>query len=396
MKFPFKESIFATIGNWPPEWKKINLAQGFPNFPYPDLLKNYALETLNTPSLHQYAPTRGMLSLREAIVGYVSSFYSVSICPHKGIIVTCGATQAIALALNILLEEGDEVLAFAPFYDSYHAQILFSKARLNTLELSWENDFSFTKAELEKALTPKTKILLLNTPHNPTGKVFTKKELDLIAQVTAKHPCVILSDEVYEFLTYNKNRPHVSVASHPDLKNKTLTISSLGKTFGATGWKIGWIYGPEALWPILEQISLKLQYDCFSVTSFIQEAAAKALGDLENYLPSFQSHYLSLRDFFIPQLQKLHKCTARAVNPDGSYFTLIPVPKSFKPKSFKNDQQFCEELAKKTGIASIPTSSFYLSNPKEFSFRLCFAKDKILLEKALAQLKLFLEKKSLP
>ncbi|MGB0453508.1 MAG: pyridoxal phosphate-dependent aminotransferase [Bacteriovoracaceae bacterium] len=360
----FQETIFAVMSRKAIENKAINLSQGFPDFPGPEWLTELAAEAFASLKYQQYAPSPGILSLREELSKIYNDRYGLNYDPAHEVTIVNGATEGIFSSLIALLNPGDEVIIFEPYYDSYLASIKLAGAipKIVTLHAP---EFQYRSNELEEAFTDKTKLIILNTPHNPSGKVFKEDELKEIYNLALQNDCYILSDEVYEYLTYDLLK-HQSIAQIEDAKERTLVVSSAGKTFGTTGWKVGWVMAPKAL---SKSLRLVHQFNTFSVSHASQVAVCKGLMKIDQYLPEFQFLYQRKRDFFLKGLQSLGFNT---VTPDGTYFILA----SFEKFSQKNDVDFALELIEKYQVATIPPSAFYQnSNDGQKYLRFCFAKN---------------------
>lgn len=367
----FKESIFSTMTKLAIEHEAINLSQGFPDFDGPKWVKDLAAKALENGK-NQYAPSWGILPLREAIAQNYKRFYGLDFDPLSEVVVTNGATEAIYCACAALLNPGDEVIVLEPFYDSYLASIKMAGARVVPVTLKAPN-FLFDKAELANAVTSKTKMLILNNPHNPTGKIFNSEEVKFIAELAKKNDFYILSDEVYEFLTFETK--HVPTASYPGLAERTITISSTGKTFGLTGWKIGWAAGPKDLIKAIHNVH---QFTTFCVAHPLQVAMAEALANMDEYLVEFKNQYLAKRNFLVAGLKK---AGFNVLTPAGTYFAMAIL------KDGQSDVEFCQKMITEKKVALIPTSAFYLkSDEGSRMVRFCFAKTDETLEKAVANL----------
>jgi N-succinyldiaminopimelate aminotransferase len=292
---------------------------------------------------------------------------------NSQVTVTNGATEAIFSTCMALINPGDEVIVLEPFYDSYLAAIRLAGGVPVPVTLK-APDFSFDLKELEAAFTDKTKMIFFNSPHNPTGKVFSKEEMNSISQLVIKHDTYLVSDEVYEFLTF-EGLKHLPIATLEGMKERVITISSAGKTFGLTGWKIGWITASEALTHAIRMVH---QFNTFSVCTPLQFAVAEALTKLETYVPEFKAQYGELRSFFIDGIIKAGLSPLKS---EGTYFVLVPTPKD------KTDIEYCTELITSKKVASIPLSPFYLKSKEgEDYVRFCFAKKKETLSAALKNL----------
>lgn len=354
-----KESIFTTITQLAIKNAAINLAQGFPDFDGPDFVLKTA-ERILKEGRNQYAPALGAPSLLNAIAGNYKKYYNLEYNPAGEILVTNGATEAIYCTISALVNEGDQVVTFEPMYDSYLAAVNLAGAQIKAVTLN-QPDFTFDPAELKAAVSDKTKLLILNNPNNPTGHVFNLEELTLIAQLAVKHDFYVLSDEVYEFLTFEKK--HIPMATLPNMKERVITISSVGKTLSLTGWKVGWACSsPE----IIKAINSVHQFVSFCVAHPLQLAIAEVWPNLDNYLAEFKKSYLSKRDLLTKGLQELG---FKVFVPEGTYFALAQVPNG------QTDIEYCQKLILEKKVAVIPTSAFYIkSNEGQKFIRFCFAK----------------------
>jgi len=368
----FKESIFSTMTKLAIENKAINLSQGFPDFDGPKWVVELAGKAL-LENKNQYAPSMGILPLREAISNNYRRFYNMDVDPLTEVVVTNGATEAIFCTCMALLNSGDEVVVLEPFYDSYLASIELTGAKLIPVTLK-APQFRFDFEELINALSNKTKLLILNNPHNPSGKVFKRDEIEFIAKLAQEHDFYVLSDEVYEFLTFNST--HVPTATYQGLKERTITISSTGKTFGLTGWKIGWAIAPAN---ILKAIHNVHQFSTFCVAHPLQVAMAQALELMDEYLVEFQSDYKRKKDLLV---SGLIDCGFDIIEPEGTYFVIAKLPEG------NNDIDFCKKLMNEKRVATIPTSAFYVKSEEgKGMIRFCFAKKDETLNEAILNLK---------
>lgn len=371
----FKESIFATMSKLAMEHGAINIGQGFPDFEGPEWVRNIACEKIASGS-NQYAPYPGSANLRKSLSELYKKSYNLDYDWDKEISISAGATEAIFATIMAIVNPGDEVIVFEPFYDSYYASIIMAGGIPVPVTLHAPT-FSFDEKELKNSITAKTKLILLNTPHNPTGKMFSKDELLVISKLAIENDLYVMSDEVYEYLTFDKNI-HIPIATLPGMKERTITISSSGKTFGLTGWKIGW----AASSPFLsEKIRMVRQYTTFAVATPFQEAMADAYKQFDSYLPVFRKEYTEKRDFFF---QGLVEAGFKPLPPQGTYFLMCPISN----KTSKNDVDYCMELITQKKVVGIPPSVFYLkSNEGQGFVRFCFAKKHSTLENALENLK---------
>ena len=367
----FKESIFSTMTKLAIENQAINLSQGFPDFDGPEWVRDLAAKAIKDGK-NQYAPSMGLLSLREAIAANYTKFYGITYNPLSEIVVTNGATEAIFCTCMALINPGDEVVVLEPFYDSYLASIEMAGGKAIPVTLK-APDFHYDREELKAAITKNTKLLILNNPHNPSGKVFTRDEIEELGELASTHDFYLLSDEVYEFLTFDCK--HIPTASYQNLKDRTVTISSTGKTFGLTGWKVGWAAGPADLIKLIHNVH---QFTTFCVAHPLQAAMADALSNMDQYLVEFRADYRAKRDLLVSGLK------ARGFNilePKGTYFAMALLPDGC------NDIEYCKELITAKKVATIPTSAFYLkSHEGSTMIRFCFAKKDETLKSALQNL----------
>jgi aspartate/methionine/tyrosine aminotransferase len=368
----FTESIFSTMTKMAIENKAINLSQGFPDFDGPKWVIDLAAKAMNE-NKNQYAPSMGILPLREAIAHNYKRFYNFTVDPLSEVVVTTGATEAIFCTCMGLLNPGDEVVVLEPFYDSYLASIQLAGAKVVPVTLKAPH-FNFDIEELKAAVNKNTKLLIVNNPHNPTGKVFSAAEIEVIGELARKHDFYILSDEVYEFLTFGVD--HKPTATYGDLKERTVTISSTGKTFGLTGWKIGWAVGPAKLIKAIHNVH---QFSTFCVSQPAQWAMAEALMKMDEYLVEFKADYLRKKNILI---EGLKECGLNVLTPQGTYFAMALLPEG------ENDVEYCKKLIQNKKVATIPTSAFYLKSDEGTKMiRFCFAKKDETLFGAIENLK---------
>jgi aspartate/methionine/tyrosine aminotransferase len=369
----FKESIFSTMTKLALSNGAINLSQGFPDFDGPKWVVDLASKAMEEGK-NQYAPSPGILPLRTAIANNYKKYYDIAYDPNTEVLVTCGATEAIFCTAMAILNPGDEVIILEPFYDSYLASIQMAGATVVPVTLH-APEFTLNFDELKKAITSKTKMLIVNNPHNPTGKMFSNEEIEKIGELAIKNDFYILSDEVYEFLTFEK--PHVPTATYKQLRERTITISSTGKTFGLTGWKVGWCCAPAE---IIKAIHNVHQFTTFCVSHPFQVAMAEALSNLDEYLAEFKRSYKEKRDLLVGGLKE------RGFNvlmPAGTYFAMAVLP-----EGSVDDVEYCKNLIMEKKVATIPTSAFYIkSNDGKKMIRFCFAKTDETLNAALGNLK---------
>lgn len=370
----FKDSIFGVISRLAREHSAVNLGQGFPDFDGPDWLKDIAYKKMQEGH-NQYAPFHGTPSLRTEVSNYYKNFYGLNYNAETEVTITVGATEAIYLVITALINPGDEVVVLEPFYDSYVASIKMAGGIPVPVTMH-APDFTVDTKELEAAISPRTKLLILNNPHNPTGKVWSKDELLTVAKLTQKHDLYLMSDEVYEFLVFDEAK-HIPTATLEGMLERTITVSSAGKTFGLTGWKIGWICANEK---VSRACRLVHQYVTFSVSTPMQEAVADGLKKLPDYLPGFVSLYKEKRDSFYKEMIKLG---FEFPIPKGTFFMMIPISKKTK----LGDVDFAMKLIQERKVATVPPSAFYLKSTEGGSYlRFCFAKKEETLREAVKNL----------
>lgn len=352
----FGETVFAKYTRLAVKHNAVNLGQGFPDFPPPQ----FVLEALQyaITDYQQYAPLPGMPQLNQAIADKMSKSLGVALEPTQNIQITVGATEALFATMQALLNPSDEVILFEPFYDAYPADVIMAGGVPKYVPLQPQSDgtWHFDKDELTRTCTSKTKAILVNTPHNPTGKVFSKEELEYLIQLAHEHNLLIISDEVYEHIAFT---PHLSIASLPGGFERTLTISSIGKTFSVTGWKIGWIVAPSTL---IHAVRMAHQWIPFAVATPLQIASAKALEQAETnaYYDDLKVMYETKRDLLVSALRDT---PFKPLEPRGSYFVIA----DSSSLRYKNDIALCDDLPGRIGVAAIPPSAFYSDKHKHFA-----------------------------
>lgn len=366
-------TIFSVMSKMATDSGAINLSQGFPGFPVDPTILNL-VDKYMREGFNQYSPMPGMPQLREAIATKTNVCYDYTPNTETEICVTSGATEALFAAITALVNKGDEVIIFEPAYDSYIPAIELAGGKPIPIQLKYPN-YSIDWDVVKSKLNSKTKLIITNTPHNPTGAVWKTYDIAALKEVTHNTDIKIISDEVYEHIVYNDLR-HESVIFDEELRNKTLVISSFGKTFHATGWKVGYCVAPEYLMTEFKKVH---QFLTFSTSTPMQMALAEYMKDEKTYLgiPKF---YQEKRDYF----QELIKDTNFEILPcSGTYFQLL----GYKSISDEPDTIFAEKLCKQNGIASIPISVFYKDKLNEKVLRFCFAKEKEELERAAEKLR---------
>ncbi len=366
-------SIFATMSQLAIKHKAVNLGQGFPDFDGPSWIVDAFVEALRTAK-NQYAPMPGIQRLRNAVAGYHKTFYDLDWNAETDITVTAGATESLFSAMLALLDPGDEVILFEPYYDSYYANCLLAGAAPVCVTLH-APEFRIDASELAAAITPRTRMIIVNNPHNPTGRMFSRDELDIVADLARRHDLLVLSDEVYEFLTFDGNT-HIPFATLPGMRERTVTVSSTGKTFGMTGWKIGYTIAAGRLSDAVRTVH---QFATFAVNTPGQHAMAHGLEQLSEYLPEFRATYQRKRDLLF---EGLRESTLRAILPQGTYFMMVRLP-----EGSEGDVDCATRLVTERRVAVIPPSVFYQNSEEGRSMlRLCFAKTDETLREGMARL----------
>lgn len=348
---PYGTSIFSEITALAQQHGAINLGQGFPDFAAPDFLKAAAQGAI-AADINQYAPSNGRSNLRHALSQKMGRDYGLAVNPDTDITVTHGATEAIFSTILGLVDPGDEVIIFEPYFDIYLPSITFAGGipRAYTLR---PPDWPIDGDELAHLFSDKTKLILINSPHNPTGKVFSRAELQIVADLCQKHNVIAVTDEVYEHLVFDDHQ-HIPLATLPGMAGRTVTISSIGKTFSVTGWKVGWTIATPAL---SEGIRRVHQQTTFSGAAPLQEAAAAALNAPDSYFKEFVALYSQKRDFLFHALDDVG---LKPILPAGTYFIMVQLDNF----DFGDDRVFCHFLTQEIGVAAIPPSSFY-QNPAD-------------------------------
>ena len=367
-------TIFTVMSQLAAEHKAVNLGQGFPDFDGPQALRDALTRAMNNGK-NQYAPMTGIPALREAIARKTERLYERKVNAEAEITVTSGATEALFAAIAAVVRKGDEVIVLDPCYDCYEPAIELNGGRAVHVALD-SRDFLPNWQRIKDAITPRTRMILINTPHNPCGSVFSASDLDTLAELTRDTNILVLSDEVYEHIVFD-GALHQTVLRHAELAERSFVISSFGKTYHCTGWKVGYCIAPRALSAEFRKVH---QYLTFSTFTPAQWAFAEIL-------ESDPQHYLDLPAFYQAKRDRFRSLL------DGSKFQLRPVCGAYfqiadySALSDLDDLAFCEWLAKEGGVAAIPVSAFYEAPPAgQRLIRLCFAKNDATLEQAAARL----------
>jgi N-succinyldiaminopimelate aminotransferase len=370
----FGTTIFAEMSALAVSTGAINLGQGFPDSDGPpEVLDEAVLAILSGEN--QYPPGPGRPELRSAIAAHQQRFYGLSLDPDSEVLVTAGATEAIAATVLALCEPGDEVVTFEPYYDSYAASIALAGATRRTVPLRWP-DFAVDEEALRAAFSERTRLVLLNTPHNPTGKVFTRAELELVSSLALEHGAIVVTDEVYEHLVFD-GLEHVPVATLPGMAERTLTISSAGKTFSVTGWKVGWVTGPAELVTAVRGVK---QFLTFVASGPFQPAVATGLGLGDDVYAGVASSLQSRRDLLSEGLQSAGFEISR---PGGTYFVVVDA----RPLGYDDGLAFCRALPDLAGVVAVPVSVFCDDKDATASLvRFAFCKQEAVLQEAVRRL----------
>lgn len=347
----FTESVIREQTRLAHQHGAVNLAQGFPDFPCDPALKEFARAAVDA-DFNQYSITWGMASLRQAIAKKMGEYNGIQADADRNVTVTCGATEAMICAFLSTLDPGKEVILFQPFYENYHPDAYLCGAKPVYVTLR-EPDWSIDEEELARAFTERTAAIVINTPHNPTGKVFTRAELELIAKHCQQRGVKVFSDEIYEHILYD-GATHVSPGSIPGLEDLTVTIGSASKTYGITGWRVGWAVAEAGLTDGLRQV-----HDFMTVCAAtpLQEAVRGAIGLGPDYYRALADHYRARRDFLVAGLEA---AGFRCHVPKGAYYVMADVADLIRGR-FKNDAELARHLVEKMKVAAVPGSSFYKS-----------------------------------
>lgn len=343
-----------------------NLSQGFPDFESPKAIKEAAIKAINE-GWNQYPVTFGESELREAISRKANDYNRIKCNPETDITVTCGATEAMIATLKAIINPGDEIIVFEPFYENYGTDSILSGATPRYVTLNppfWE--FSFE--ELERTFNEKTKAIIINTPHNPTGKVFSKQELEEIARLCIKWDTYAITDEIYEHILYDGEK-HISLATIPGMENRTITINSISKTYSVTGWRVGWAIAEKR---ITERIRKVHDFLTVGAPTPFQHAAVVGLSFDKEYYNNLQKHYAKARKLLYDILDKTG---FKPYLPKGSYYIITEIDDLMNRMKIDDDFTFSRKLIEVTGVATVPGSSFY-SNPEKgrTQVRFCFCK----------------------
>jgi methionine transaminase len=380
-------TIFTIMSALAQEHGAINLSQGFPNFDSPEKLKRLVTKYLKL-AMNQYAPMAGIMPLREQLAYKIEKMYGCTVNPQTEITITAGGTQGLFTAITAFIKQEDEVILIEPAYDSYAPSVEVCGGTVVPYRLvpptKEASEYSIDWVDFRKLISPKTRMIIINTPHNPTGKTLKDSDLQELEQITEGGEILILSDEVYEHLIFDKQE-HQSVLRYPNLFKRSIASFSFGKTFHATGWKMGYVIGPDYL---MQEFRKVHQFNVFSVNTPVQYAIADFLKDENTYL-SLPKFYQKKRDYF---LKLMAGSRFMPIKTEGTYFQLF----DYQAISDEKDVDFVRRMTLEFGVAAIPVSVFYSQNGENSKnteggaerqfIRLCFAKTEDLLEKAAEKL----------
>jgi aminotransferase len=358
----FTESVIREMTRLAMEHKAVNLAQGYPDFPAPIDLKK-AAELAVESDYNQYSITWGAKSFRDAVAAKYQRTYGLDVDPEREVTATCGATEGMIASLLAVADPGDEVIVFEPFYENYHPDTLLCGARRKLVTLH-APDWHFDREELRRAFSPQTKAIIINTPHNPTGKVFTRDELTFIAELCQEFDALAITDEIYEHIIYDGHE-HIPIITLPGMRDRTILLNSMSKTFAVTGWRVGWaIAAPELT------TSLRKVHDFLTVNAPtpLQQAGVMALNLGDDYFNGLSAEYGGRRQAAIDMLEKAgFRCFA----PSGAYYVMTDI----SAFGAKDDVSFARHLVETIGVAGVPGSSFYQDGTfGRVQIRFCFCK----------------------
>jgi len=370
----FTESVIREMTRLAQMHGAMNLAQGYPDFPAPGFIKQAAIDAINA-DINQYAITWGSLRLRQAIAAKTKRFYGLDLDPDREITVTCGATEAMMAVMLALVEPGDEVIVFEPFYENYVPDAAMSGAKLVFVTLHGP-EFTFDPDQLRRAFSARTRAIIVNTPNNPSGKVFTRDELAQVGALCEEFDALCITDEIYEHILYD-GREHVPMATLPGMYPRTVTISGLSKTFSVTGWRLGYVLAVSELSNAIRKV-----HDFLTVgaPAPLQEAAAVAMEQADSYYPELRAMYEAKRATL---LAALRETGFRAHTPEGAYYIMA----GFQDLGFTGDDvAFARHLIEAVGVAPVPGSSFYRSAEGATFVRFTFSKSEETLAEAARRL----------
>lgn len=371
----FTESVIREMTRLALEHRAVNLAQGFPDFSVPEAIKEAARQAISA-DFNQYAITWGAKPLRDAIAAKYRRWYGLELDPEREITVCCGATESMISSLLAVINPGDEVVVFEPFYENYgpDAELCGAVPRMVSLR---SPEWSFDPAELRQAFTPRTKAIIVNTPNNPTGKVFSRPELELIAQLCQEFDALAITDEIYEHILYD-GAEHIPMLTLPGMRDRSILVNSMSKTYSVTGWRVGWVLAAPDL-----TASIRKVHDFVTVGAAapLQQAGALALSLPQEYYRQLAQEYSQRRDCVLPLLEA---AGFRCFKPRGAYYVMTDI----SGFGFPNDVEFVRHLIEQIGVAAVPGSSFFADARDGAQLvRFCFCKKCETLEEAGARLR---------
>ena len=374
----FTESVIREMTREALKHGALNLSQGFPDFPAPAAIKRAAAEAI-AQDVNQYAITWGARDFREAIAEKTLWHLGLDVDPEREITVTCGSTEGMIATMMATVDPGEEVIIFEPFYENYAPDTILSDARPRYVPLR-APDWTFDRDELRAAFNPNTKAIIVCNPNNPTGKVFTREELEFIAALAVEHDALCFTDEIYEHIIYprdDKRIEHISMAQFEGMRERTVVINSLSKTYSVTGWRVGYCIAPPAITGAIRKV-----HDFLTVGAAapLQAAGAFALRSPREYYAQLQAEYRARRDFLLPTLEA---AGFRVFSPDGAYYVMCDIG-AF---GFKDDVEFTRFLVREVGVACVPGSSFFSERERGAQIvRFCFCKSDETLQAAAERL----------
>jgi len=372
---PFGTSIFTEMTVLSDNHGAINLSQGFPDFDGPEEIRRRAAGAI-IRGPNQYAPSIGIPLLRQAVSRKMRRFYGLDIDPDDEVTVTSGATEGLCATMLSILEPGDEVILFEPTYDAYPPLVSLARAKARYVALEGPS-FRVPRDELARAFRPRTKAIVINSPMNPCGKVFTRDELAFIGALCRGHDVIAIGDEVYEHILFN-GRKHVPLLAVPELRDRAFVISSTAKTFALTGWKQGYVIAAP---PLTRAVRMSHQFITFCGQSFLQEAIAFAIDSPDDYYETLGADYTRKRSWICEELVKLG---FKVYPPEGTYYVLVDIT----PLGYEDDLAFCRMLPERAGVAAIPCSFFWEGRRMGRNLvRFCFCKRDDTLEEAMRRLR---------
>jgi aminotransferase len=370
----FTESVIREMTRVVAQHGGVNLAQGMPNFPPPQALVDAAHRALDG-DFHQYAITWGAPNLRAAIADKYRRFYDMDVDPERNVTVCCGSTETMLSTLLAVLNPGDEVIIFEPFYENYGPGCIISGAEPIWIPLEGP-DFTFDPERLRAAVSPRTRAIVFNSPNNPSGKVFSRAELEVIADVCRRHDLLAITDEIYEHIVYD-GEVHVPIATLPDMAERTITISGISKSYSVTGWRVGYAIAPSE---ISDGIRRAHDFVTVGAPAPLQEAAVTALRFPDRYYVELRTAYQARRDLLLGYLERAGFVCNR---PRGAYYILTDVAHFMKRYGIQDDAAFAMWLITECGVATVPGSSFYAhSDLGRTKIRFCFPKTDDMLRDA--------------